>query len=109
MSHISIYLVSSSSPSLSYQRQVFDGNHGNNDVFSFQSVTNLFPVAFMARYVRIVIKEWEAWPAMRFEILGCQGTWAIILPGILELVSILVGIIRQTKTGGVVISFIRCA
>ena len=106
MSHIYLYLLSSSSPSLFLQRQVFDGN---NDVFSFMSVTNLFPVAFMARYVRIVINEWEAWPAMRFEILGCQGTWAIILPGILELVSILVGIIRQTKTGGVVISFIRCA
>ena len=74
MSHIYLYLLSSSSPSLFYQRQVFDGN---NDVFSFMSVTNLFPVAFMARYVRIVIKEWEAWPAMRFEILGCQGTWAI--------------------------------
>ena len=71
MSHIYLYLLSSSSPSLFYQRQVFDGN---NDVFSTESVTNLFPVAFMARYVRIVINEWEGWPSMRFEILGCQGT-----------------------------------
>ena len=97
-----LYVLSPSSPSLFHQRQVFDGNNG---VFSTESVTNLFPVAFMARYVRIVINEWEAWPSMRFEILGCQGTWAIIFPGVLELVARYYNYRheRQTKTSGVVI------
>ena len=63
-------LLSLSSYSLFHRRQFFDGNNG---VFSDESVVNLFPVTFMARYFRLVFHEWEKGSALRFEILGCQG------------------------------------
>ncbi|XP_033627167.1 uncharacterized protein LOC117290043 isoform X1 [Asterias rubens] len=48
--------------------QVFDGNTDHNSI-----VTSTFDEPIQARYIRIKPTDYNVWPSMRIELIGCKG------------------------------------
>ncbi|XP_072033324.1 lactadherin-like [Amphiura filiformis] len=53
---------------------IFEGNTDHTTV-----VTNCFPTQVTAAYIRIVPTAWNIWISLRFELLGCEGTYIMFI------------------------------